>query len=162
MDHSHHEIGEPSFSKTKNLQMLVYTSSYAGDQENCIAVIDEIIRTAVPQNRNRQVSGMLYFHKNRFIQVLEGQPADLQETMGLIRSARSHKDIELVSEDPIEERSFALWNMGQLNFSNCQDVDPTFFKKVVELYKTILMPRADRLIETYQLLVRDKEFANLI
>jgi len=102
------------------------------------------------------------FHNDRFIQVLEGQPDDLNATMSIIHAARSHNDIEILANDPIQERSFALWNMGQLNFSNCQDVDPTFFKKVVELYKTILMPRADRLIETYQLLVRDKEFANLI
>lgn len=157
-----HQIGEPCFSKTKNLQMLVYVSRFCGDRDRCSETINDIVSNAIPQNRNRQVSGMLYFHNDRFIQVLEGQPDDLNATMSIIHAARSHNDIEILANDPIQERSFALWNMGQLNFSNCQDVDPTFFKKVVELYKTILMPRADRLIETYQLLVRDKEFANLI
>lgn len=153
---------EPNYTKHHDLQMLVYVSQYVGAADKSAFVINRIVNGAIPKNLKRVVSGMLYFHKGKFIQVLEGQPLDLEATMQAVGKASSHKNIEILARNPISERGFHEWNMGALNFDETQTIDPKFFQKVVDLYKSILMPKADALISVYQQLIKDPEFAKML
>lgn len=66
------------------------------------------------QNNNVQngITGMLLYRGGNFIQVIEGEPDDVLDLYHKIESDPRHKDVTLLSKDPIKSRQFPNWSMG--------------------------------------------------
>jgi hypothetical protein len=71
-----------------------------------------ILRVARSNNARRNVTGLLLASGQRFLQLLEGDEADVMATMALIRADRRHYAIAELASGPIDARSFATWAMG--------------------------------------------------
>ncbi|PTQ96946.1 FAD-dependent sensor of blue light [Mucilaginibacter yixingensis] len=63
-------------------------------------------------NSQRNITGMLLYCHRTFIQVLEGDIADIDRTFASIKRDSRHRDVQLMITGPISYRSFADWSMG--------------------------------------------------
>lgn len=63
-------------------------------------------------NAEAEVTGMLLYADEQFIQVLEGDRADVEATMDRIRRDSRHRDVDVTLVEEIEARRFPTWSMG--------------------------------------------------
>jgi hypothetical protein len=76
-----------------------------------------ILKVSKANNPTAGVTGVLCFSGGIFLQVLEGGRSPVNALYRRIAADTRHRDVELLSYDEIEERSFAGWSMGQVNLS---------------------------------------------
>lgn len=92
------------------MKRLVYTSkARRAMSENDITKILSVSRI---NNSLFNVSGMLLYRDGTFLQVLEGNDADLSQTYARIRKDRRHYDCRLLVEEAIIQRAFRGWEMA--------------------------------------------------
>ncbi len=76
--------------------------------------IPTILETARTQNSKNNVTGLLSFSRNCFLQCLEGTRSAVNETYHRIAQAPRHHKIVLLNYQEITERQFAEWAMGYI------------------------------------------------
>ncbi len=80
--------------------------------------LKDLLHLARDANRNIDVSGLLLYHDGRFLQVVEGEQAVLEDLMGKIEADPRHRRLARLVDKPIEQRMFADWSMGFLDISS--------------------------------------------
>ena len=92
------------------LKHLIYLSTAVKEFDP--DVLEKIMSSAVRHNTPSAVTGMLLYAQGSFLQVLEGEADAVNETFARVEKDPRHHSIIVVLAEPIEERSFAQWNMG--------------------------------------------------
>lgn len=105
------------------LHELVYVSRRARhvSDEN---VVDQIVLPAMRVNRDRSITGVLWFDPERFLQILEGPPDEVHRTFDSIRRDPRHSDIDVLCDAPLENRSFERWGMRAVVGRHDDGIDP--------------------------------------
>ena len=97
---------------------LIYVSIASKDlDEGELLKILEISRA---NNERDSITGMLLYKEGNFMQVLEGPEDNVLARYESIRRDTRHKDIYLLSVQPIRAREFPRWEMG---FANIDQID---------------------------------------
>jgi Sensors of blue-light using FAD len=113
---------------------LVYVS-YATAPFSETELVDMLQKFRI-NNKAKDITGMLLYLQERFIQVLEGDPTVVKRLYNKIEKDPRHKKVSIVLEGDSTERIFKNWSMGFKNLSladynelsGFQDMD-TFFAK---------------------------------
>ena len=74
--------------------------------------LTEILQTARRKNAERKITGMLVYKDMSFLQVLEGNRADIDEIFGTISEDPRHHRVTTLFEINIPQREFGEWAMG--------------------------------------------------
>ena len=92
---------------------LVYvsTAAYLLSNEELL----DILHVSLRNNEGGPVTGLLLYKGGNFMQVLEGPREAVMDIYGKILNDKRHKDITLISNEPIKERQFSEWRMAFLN-----------------------------------------------
>ena len=72
----------------------------------------ELLEAARQRNAESGLSGMLLYCSQSFLQMLEGEPAALEETYSRIAADDRHASLRLVMDIEISSRLFPDWTMG--------------------------------------------------
>ncbi|WP_430400504.1 BLUF domain-containing protein [Flavobacterium sp.] len=78
-------------------------------------------------NAQKNITGLLLYSEGNFIQILEGNKDEIQNTFEKIKLDNRHKNIITVINEPIKKRTFSDWKMGY------SLVDPTFLNNHPEI-----------------------------
>lgn len=89
---------------------LIYTS--LAEAQNDTDDVQNILASSERNNVAISVTGLLLFDGERYIQILEGQPADVETLFSTIRADARHHGLELLHKGPIAGRSFETWRMA--------------------------------------------------
>lgn len=100
------------------LQYLIYISQAMKfmDNDDLLQILEE----SRAHNQVHGVTGMLLYMESvfldrkegRFMQLLEGEGAEVQAVYAKIEKDHRHKNLLILSEATIEARIFAGWSMG--------------------------------------------------
>lgn len=101
-----------------SLEHLAYVSSATGLLSE--QALKELLESAARHNGINGVTGMLLYSNGNFLQILEGSPAALDETMARIHRDLRHHDVLELLREPIAERDFSGWKMGLRILSHSQ------------------------------------------
>jgi hypothetical protein len=71
-----------------------------------------ILRKARDKNAGLGVTGMLLYRDGFFLQILEGEQAQVDELFAVIAADDRHRNVLKIEEHPISERTFGQWTMG--------------------------------------------------
>ena len=99
--------------------------------------LNAILKKSTINNPSVGVTGVLCFSGDIFLQVLEGGRSQVSALYNRIAQDPRHHDVELLSYEEIDERSFAGWSMGQVNMGR---LNPALLLKYSE--KAVLDPYA--------------------
>lgn len=121
--------------------------------------VQEILRVSRMKNTVRRISGVLLYYDGLFLQVLEGEEAQLQELMAVLRTDRRHGEIRVLLDETTTERHFPDWSMAFVDVADlpaedrwlCRNLD----RPLPELQSAQLADRIHRLIGSFQAMVRD-------
>jgi len=84
--------------------------------------VDEIVRTSASANVARGVTGMLAFNGRNFCQVLEGEEAQIDGLVEVIREDSRHAGFKVLGRKPIAERRFGEWSMSRVDALDFSEV----------------------------------------
>lgn len=93
---------------SKDIQ-LIYLSDLVPGLEH---ELPAILTTSVRRNAQDGITGMLLYSGGNIMQVLEGSEEVVRATYDRIGKDPRHRNIVLLSDDEISERSFGGWSMG--------------------------------------------------
>ncbi|KTR96114.1 hypothetical protein NS220_03295 [Microbacterium testaceum] len=108
------------------LRSVTYSSTAASDFGE--RELDELLASSRAANLSRDLSGMLLFRGNRFLQVLEGPESLVRELIDRIRRDPRHRDMRVLVDEEIEQRRFADWTMGYESLKMPQNAAPEGFR----------------------------------
>jgi hypothetical protein len=72
----------------------------------------DILTSARKNNAEYNISGILFYAEGTFMQVLEGEDADVDYIMGKIILDPRHKNLITLLDEPIQKKNFTDWTMG--------------------------------------------------
>lgn len=117
------------------MHIIVYISEYSGSKalihDDLIGIIEESQRN----NSDARITGLLFYHDQHFLQIIEAQQQTLENLMTVLEADQRHKNIQRVVDEPISKRSFSDWNMASFNLSNDVPLDPEEIKRITKLFK---------------------------
>ena len=93
-----------------SLARLIY-KSVANEKATLNQGLKVLEEQASSNNSSNGITGLLMLIGDSFVQVLEGEPKALTTLFGKIAADKRHSDVELVSFESINRRSFDQWAM---------------------------------------------------
>lgn len=132
------------------MHFIIYTSEYIGKEEDINSVLDDIVRTSKNNNPEYGITGLLFYHNKRFIQVLEGERDALEGLMSILEKDNRHRNIQRIIDQQIKKRGFKDWNMDSLNLSEGQNIDPDELIRIRDAYKKHLLVDSKLLVDFYK------------
>jgi hypothetical protein len=116
---------------------LIYTSRpcIEGTPDHRNQALRSILESARRNNRVSGVTGVLFYSRDSFLQILEGERCAVETTFEFIVTDRRHQDATVMLEADTRERLFGAWSMGFIDeactgadgapFGNFDGFDPT-------------------------------------
>lgn len=90
--------------------------------------LDDILASSRRNNERRDVTGVLLYADDTFIQVLEGDRATVGEVARVIRRDPRHRNFMVLVERNAEKRAFSQWQMGFKRLDPSRQQDGSVFK----------------------------------
>jgi hypothetical protein len=118
------------------LYRLVYSSIRNEDcDQDCI---DNILESSVKNNPKKDLTGVLLYTNDRFIQVLEGPLTNVMETYNRILKDKRHGGSVIRYCSPTDERYFEDWYMGSKNIDKKElDFDTEVSAEEKKIYNSL-------------------------
>jgi Sensors of blue-light using FAD len=91
--------------------------------------ISAILKKARDFNLKNNITGCLLFHKNQFIQILEGDKDIIKDLLSKIEKDKRHTNIIILAEGEKELRTFKDWTMAyrELSDDDVQHINESLF-----------------------------------
>ncbi|AIS58386.1 MULTISPECIES: BLUF domain-containing protein [Vibrio] len=114
------------------IRLLYYS---VASSEMTMMDLKGILDVARKNNGRRDVTGMLCYDNEYFLQILEGEPTEVTDLFLTIGRDERHHDVTIMGVQSIEKRAFGQWDMGYAGSSetlqshmqtlNMDSFDPT-------------------------------------
>ncbi|RYY80153.1 MAG: BLUF domain-containing protein [Moraxellaceae bacterium] len=95
---------------------LVYTSTATAQPAEIRNDLQKILAAAQKNNFNHQLTGVLLYGNNYFLQCIEGSKAQVDSLYQKLSRDPLHQDIKMLSYAPIETKKFGQWAMRYVHF----------------------------------------------
>ena len=106
------------FETMSNLIRLVYSSTAVRPMTQ--QDLQDLLVQVREKNYRLQITGMLLYQKQTFLQVLEGAQKNVEGIFKAIARDQRHREVTLLLKNPIEEREYSSWDM---KFTNLDALD---------------------------------------
>lgn len=74
--------------------------------------INDLLRISRANNLKYDITGLLLYSDGNFMQILEGKKEAVEFIFEKIKKDNRHKNIILITNEPIKKRNFKDWKMG--------------------------------------------------
>ena len=132
------------------MHLIIYTSKYVGRPEDIDDVLTDIVIRSEINNLEFDITGLLFYHNGRFIQVLEGERDSLEGLMSILEKDDRHENIQRIVDQTIKKRAVKEWSMDSLNLSEDATVDPGELIRIRDAYKKHLLVDSRLMVELYK------------
>ena len=72
----------------------------------------DLLRQCLANNPGNEVTGMLFYANETFLQALEGEVEDVEKLLAKIKSDPRNTDVQLLHRREIRRREYSDWSMG--------------------------------------------------
>lgn len=110
----------------------IYTSSSTWALQP--SEVSDVLNAARRNNARDGLTGMLIYHNNRFLQVLEGPEPELNACLKRIEADERHVRMRSLLREEATERLFTRWRMG---FCDVEKLSPDARESVFELTQIV-------------------------
>lgn len=122
-------------------------------------VLADIVEKSKRNNLAYEITGVLFYHNQRFVQVIEGARTALEGLMEILENDGRHQSIERVIDHDIYERGFAQWNMDSFNLSETELIDPAELKIISDVFIERVWLDSDLLVLFYKQMLLSHDLA---
>ena len=104
------------------LSQLVYVSKRSSQCSE--KDIESILEASVENNKKANITGVLLYSKDKFLQCIEGEFKQISSLYEKIKKDKRHYDAVMIALNPTKERNFPSWQMA----GKSVDLDRVDFK----------------------------------
>lgn len=97
------------------MRQLIYTSEATLLMDNDL--LKGLLQECIGLNEEHNITGVLFYVNNRFIQCIEGKDNDIEQLAQNIKNDKRNEHFIVLFDKTIEERSFPEWRMGFNTYS---------------------------------------------
>ena len=137
------------------MHLIIYTSRYTGETSQIADDLRTITQTAKHNNPSLNITGLLFYHNQQFLQIIEGEQPDLEGLMDVVTADPRHKEVIRIVDQEVPERGFNDWNMDSFNLSDQQQLSPDQLKAIKELYSQNFAMQSDTVVDFYKSMLGD-------
>lgn len=121
--------------------MLAHLAYVSVRKSTCTDLeIEKILASCKKNNPPLQITGVLLYSENKFIQYVEGESGDLMTLYDKIKKDPRHEKVVMISYSPIANKIFPSWHMGnrkitsnEIDFmTEINTSDKSVFKKIMD------------------------------
>lgn len=96
---------------------MTYQLIYSSESTTPMQVddLEELLEQARSRNAHSGITGALVYVDGVFLQILEGEPAQVQGLMRRIAKDLRHQKVTVLMEDTVAAASFADWTMAYVS-----------------------------------------------
>jgi len=139
------------------MHVIAYTSELKSDAGNPDDVIADIINTSKENNAENDITGALFFHDGRFLQVIEGEEDALRNLMKKIDSDARHQEVRYLMDTQEKERSFSHWKMDEIQLGKGKEFDAKHLEAITKSFEKFMVPSCDMLVHFYKTLLAERK-----
>lgn len=132
------------------IHLVVYTSEYTGTSETIDTDLGSIVTSAQRNNANRNLTGAIFYHHGRFLELIEGEAKDVRGLIARISRDRRHRNMQFLFNEPIQERGFQQWHLDIFNLAEEEPLDLEILKVIGTAYRKNFVTASDMLLEVYK------------
>lgn len=96
------------------------------------AELVDLLEASHKANIEHGITGMLLYRGGNFIQVIEGENQEVLQLYENIKADPRHKNVTLLTQDPITTRQFPDWSMGFRNLDKMTDEELAGFSDFLD------------------------------
>lgn len=85
-----------------------------------------LVEIARRKNALRAVTGMLLYHDGQFLQLLEGNEAEVKAVYQLVQRDQRHENLQILLQGSIATRDFPNWTMGFQSIDDAWNMPPAW------------------------------------
>ncbi len=93
------------------MYQILYISDCLISEEALETEIRKIRTAASVNNKRDEITGLFLLVENRFLQLMEGEEANVRSCFGRIKNDPRHKDLRMLVQRSVEKRLFPKWSM---------------------------------------------------
>ncbi|MGR6871471.1 BLUF domain-containing protein [Pseudomonas sp. HK3] len=116
------------------MQLVMYISDYDRPLSDLNSDLRAILKTAITHNLTNNITGILFFDKGKFIQILEGEAEHLTPLLDRIQLDTRHKNVNILMNEPIEKREIDNWSMKAFDLSENEPQDWASLEELRDAY----------------------------
>jgi hypothetical protein len=135
------------------MHIIVYTSELAHINNDINNSLCDIVKKAKANNLKLGITGVIFYHNKRFVQIIEGEKDSLEYLMSIIEKDTRHKNIVRIIDEEINKRGFMQWNMDSFNLDENDKIDPEELENIRDAYKRNLKLDSELLVVIYKKLL---------
>lgn len=141
------------------MHLIVYTSESTSNNTDINKTLNDISKKARINNKNLDITGLLFYHNQRFVQILEGNKESLEKLLKIIEKDKRHQNIERIIDEKVDKRGFKEWNMDSFNISENEIIDPVELKNITDAIKINLVLDSLLLSSLYKSLLNSHDLS---
>lgn len=123
-------ITAPAVAQQQALYSMVYISRITSTGMMAAGTLNDIAATAMANNQQNNITGVLCYGNGYFFQYLEGSEDDLTRLKNDLILDNRHKDMQILQFARLEDRDFSDWSLQLLVLDNWL-VDKSKMKKLL-------------------------------
>ena len=139
------------------MHLIMYTSQYTGSAEDMPTDVSHILTSARTNNPNQNITGVLFFDEGKFIQVLEGEDANIHELLEDIKKDSRHQDVKVLMDQSIDQRELDNWNMRAFNLTSTSNKDWSLLDEFRDIYLQNFKVSSTQIIRLLQRFIEDSD-----
>ena len=139
------------------MHAIVYVSEYTKSDESINQDLNDITKIAKETNPTLSITGLLFYHNRKFLQIIEGEKDSLEKLMVSIEKDPRHRNIERIIDEKAIRRSYEDWNMDAFNLSDHESLDLDKLKIINKIYKESWLLESKILIDFYKLMLQHED-----
>ncbi len=111
-------------------------------------IITDIVAEAQLRNITEGITGILFYHDGKFIQLIEGYENALRGLVERIARDPRHGDLHFFLDETVLHRSCAEWSMVSINLEQKRDLDHQLLEHIHGIYQKKLRIEASGFTST--------------
>jgi len=139
------------------MHMIAYTSHYSGSIKDIESTLTAIVKTAKHNNPEQGITGVLFFDRDRFVQVIEGEKAALDALLARIKEDPRHDHIDIIFNVEKEDREFADWNMDAFEIGGHSRLDAELLEHFRSVYLQNFRVSSVQVVDWIKRLIKDPD-----
>jgi len=116
------------------MHVLSYISNSTSNLNIIQSDIENIVEVAHKRNLECGITGVLFYANSYFFQTLEGEESDLRMLYASIKNDPRHEQINILVDEPLEERQFSGWMMDTYYVDTPELINPDTIEILQSLY----------------------------
>ena len=144
------------------LYTIAYISTYTGTQDQLVENLTQISTSSKKNNPEYEITGVLFYHNKRFMQVLEGEKQNLDKLMIKLLKDRRHGQIIRIVDAQVKERGFAKWNMDTFKLDSDQQIDLELITQCTDLFQANPDITASHFVEMVRAILHYKQTSKFL